>query len=438
MNANMLPDIPRLYTAIAEWSACMIYILRLKKRCSGIRFVMEAVLGLVLLCTIQIVAGYLPLALWIPSMIIAVCGMVGFILISIDMAPKEAGHCCARAFILAEFVASLNWQLYYFFFAVDSSDITVNGIIFTLLIYAVAFTFMYIFECRHLEKEIRVNISFKELWSAVGIALIVFLVSNISFVTGNTPFSSRLVPELFYIRTLAGFCGLVILYANQEQQRENQLKYELKAMRDVLNRQFEQYQMTKESMEQIECKYHDLKHHIAQVRAENNLEKRIAYLDEMENELKIHETQNKTGNQVLDTVLTTKSTYCKENGITLTCVANGGLLEFMETMDICSIFGNALENAIESVMKIEDSEKRLVHIALYAQNNFIIIRFENYFESKINMVDDLPATTKGDKSYHGYGLKSIRYTVEKYGGSMTVHTECNWFYLRILLTNPCV
>lgn len=64
----------------------------------------------------------------------------------------------------------------------------------------------------------------------------------------------------------------------------------------------------------------------------------------MEAEIRQYEAQNKTGNKVLDTVLTSKSLYCNKNGITFTCVADGTLLGFMDVMDICSIFGNALDN----------------------------------------------------------------------------------------------
>lgn len=77
----------------------------------------------------------------------------------------------------------------------------------------------------------------------------------------------------------------------------------------------------------------------------------------MEDEIRQYEAQNKTGNKVLDTVLTSKSLYCAKHGITFTCVADGTLLDFMDIMDICSIFGNALDNAIECELKIADKEK---------------------------------------------------------------------------------
>ena len=79
----------------------------------------------------------------------------------------------------------------------------------------------------------------------------------------------------------------------------------------------------------------------------------------MEEDIKTYEAQNKTGNPVLDTVLTSKSLYCQKHGITLTCVADGTRLGFMSVMDICTIFGNALDNAIRAA---KDSQRKVVDI----------------------------------------------------------------------------
>jgi hypothetical protein len=436
MTAEALPDIPRLYTAMAEWAACLVYILILKKRFRGAGPVLGSALGLAFLAFLQIIAGRLPLAFWVPGMIAAVGAMFALIFVNCDVPARDAAYCCVRGFILAEFAASLSWQLYCYFFRGAVNQVTLRGLLFSLLVYAIVFVFCYFLEFRHIEKSGRLNAAFKELLSVTAITVVTFLVSNISFVTSNTPLSSRLVPELFYIRTLVDLCGLIILYTYQEQRREMQLQYELKSMQDILHRQFEQYQHSRESMDLVNRKYHDLKHQIGVIRAEGDPDKRTAYLNEMDNEIKMHEAQNKTGNQVLDTVLMTKSMICAKSDISLTCVADGELLEFMEVMDICSIFGNALDNAIESVLQIGDPEKRLIRTALYSQNNFIIIRFENYTENRITLEDGLPVTTKGGRDYHGFGLKSIRHTAEKYGGSMTLNTEEGWFILRILLPIP--
>ena len=301
------------------------------------------------------------------------------------------------------------------------------------MFYSILFALAYFLEYSYFSGEIRGDISLKEALSSVIMAIAVFLISNISYVYPDTPFSSSLPGGLFYIRTLVDFSGLLILFLQRDRWRELSMQKEMEAVNAILRRQYEQYNLSKENIEIINRKYHDLKHQIAVVRAERNSDKREQYLQEMENDIKMYEAQNKTGNNVLDTILTGKHLYCVQHEINFTCVADGMLLDFMNLMDICTIFGNALDNAIECVEKIGDKSKRLIRTAVYSQSKFLIIRFENYTELELTTKDSLPITTKKDRQYHGYGLKSIRSTVEKYGGSMTVNVKDTWFILRLLI-----
>ena len=136
---------------------------------------------------------------------------------------------------------------------------------------------------------------------------------------------------------------------------------------------------------------------------------------------------------MLDAVLTSKSLYCQNKGIGFTCVADGTLLNFMAEMDIGALFGNILDNAIEGAEKIPEKEKRLIHLSVAEQKSFLRIRVENYCEEKIVFKNGIPQTTKKDKRFHGFGMKSIQSTVKKYGGSVTAGVRDNWFVLRILI-----
>ena len=261
----------------------------------------------------------------------------------------------------------------------------------------------------------------------------VFAVSNISFITKNTPFSGQYSFEIANIRTLVDLAGIAMLYAHLVQCSQTKMRRELETIQNVLQNQYQQYKQSRESVDLINYKYHDLKHQIAVLRSEQDPDKRNAFLNQMEEEIKQYELQNKTGNHVLDTILTSKSLYCNKHGITLTSVADGSLLEFMDTMDICSIFGNALDNAIECELKIPDKEKRLIHVTVSQQKNFLMIRVENYFEGVLRQKEGSFATTKKEKQFHGYGIKSIKYTVDKYGGAVHIDAEKQWFDLKILI-----
>ena len=201
-------------------------------------------------------------------------------------------------------------------------------------------------------------------------------------------------------------------------------------MDSVLRRQYEQYQQSRESVRLINRYCHDLKLQIAAIRAEQDPGKKAAALDEMESGIQMYEARNKTGNAVLDTLLTAKSIFCQQHDINFTCVADGHLLDFMPTGDICTLVGTALDNATESVQTLADPEKRLIRTAIYAQHGFVMLRFENYCEVPVPLDDDgMPP--------HGYGIRTVRATAEKYGGTVTVHCEDNWFILRVLVPrNP--
>ena len=273
----------------------------------------------------------------------------------------------------------------------------------------------------------------KELLPYVSIGLAVFAISNMGFVFGNTPFNGPYMIQIATVRTLIDFGGVAIIYAYHVQRMDLRVRHELESVQTILHNQYVQYQQSQEAMDIINYKYHDLKHHIMALRAEENQEKREAYLDQMEEEIRNYEAQNKTGNKVLDTLLTSKNLFCMKNHISMTSVVDGTLFDFMDVMDICSIFGNALDNAIECEKKIKDREKRLIHVSAFSQRNFLIIRFENYCENDLKFDAELPTTTKEDSQFHGYGLKSLRYTVRKYGGEVDINVQDNWFELKILI-----
>ena len=96
------------------------------------------------------------------------------------------------------------------------------------------------------------------------------------------------------------------------------MKRQMDAVNSILHRQYEQYNLSKENIEMINRKYHDLKHQIGVIRTERDSEKREQYLAEKEEEIKTYEAQNKTGNQVLDTILTGKHLYCMQHDINFT------------------------------------------------------------------------------------------------------------------------
>lgn len=432
MSPAELMDTPRLYTALAEWAACLIYILILKKKFSGFKLGATLAIMLGLMAGYQYIAGLLPLYLWIPGMLGAIGLMYLNIRLVCDISRIDAGYCCIRAFVLAEFAASFQWQIYVWLAVRFQKDSRLISILVLLFSYALVYVLYYFLERAHMPEDERLIVGPKEFVGAASIAIGAFIMSNISFVMPDTPFSSA-TSSILYVRTLVDFGGLVMLFAQQDKREEFRMRSENQAMNIVLQRQYDQYRLAQDNMELLRREFHDLKHYLIAIRSEDDPDKREQYLFEMENAILTQEALADTGNHVLDVVLTTKSTYCIQKNITFNCMADGKLLNFMHVKDICSIFGNALDNAIECVGQFENPEQRLITMDMYQKNHFLMIQFENYSENKLVLKDRFPTTTKGNKMYHGYGLKSIQFAVQKYGGTMTVRSDGNWFKLHILI-----
>lgn len=433
---DILPDIPRVLTALAEWSACMVYILLMRKRLRRFPLASMCVTGLLLLIGVQLLAETLPLELWTLGMAMGVGAMYLLIYLCADVPVREAGDLVARAFVLAELVASLEWQLDVFFFRGQDATQPASIALF-VAIYGTIFGIAYSAERRHFPRDHRLLVDDRILVVTVGVAILTFLMSNLSFVKTNTPFSGPIGPEIFYIRTLVDLCGVVILFALRGQRLELQRAADVNAVNVMLRNQRDRYLQSKHDTDVVNRKYHELKHYIHAIRAETNPDARAGYMDQLEDSISGYETSAlDTGSNVLDTLLTAKSQQADRMQITLAAVADGTAIGFVDAMDLVTLVGNALDNAIEATSSLQDPAQRLVRIAVYRQGGFAMIKVENVFRGDLQMVNGLPQTTKAGSLHHGYGLKNMRETAERYGGSLTAHAEDDWFVVRVLLPSP--
>lgn len=232
------------------------------------------------------------------------------------------------------------------------------------------------------------------------------------------------------------FYCLTILYLQNALFKKSAMQKELVTLNLLHRQQKAQYDLARENIALINQKCHDLKHQVRALRHIESSHERERYLDEIDDSIGIYESIAKTGSDALDTILTEKSLLCKEKRIQIHCVADGSQMGFMDPTDIYAIFGNVLDNAIEEVQKFTDPDKRQIDLLIYLRQRFLIINVTNPLYLKPRFEDDLPLTTKGDDGYHGFGLKSVRHTVQKYDGVLTVSTDQDCFILKILLPLP--
>ena len=433
MNTAEVLNTPGYYYAIAYALSVFVITCTNERKIGRWKLAVVSCAQFALLLFFMTVTDGVRQELFVPSMLLIVLLLLGYIYICNDFSLREAGFYFVKAFINGEFAASLCWQIYYYLRYVRGIQGELLKWVELILVYAVIFTILALMEL-NLKKDLEeLHITRRELLVVIIIAASVFAMSNLSYLDQNGLFSGTFVMDIFIIRTLVDLSGIAVLYAYHVQVKEIQIRFEKETLHNIMEMQYKNYQLSKENIDMVNQKYHDLKHQINLLKTQAYVGKSTSYLEKMEREIRVYETQNKTGNQILDAVLTNKAMICQNKEIELKFIVDGGALSFMEDMDVSALFGNMLDNAIESAEKQQEKQKRLIWLYVTKEKQFVRIRTENYCDEKIQFKNGMPVTTKKDRRLHGYGMKSIKSTVEKYHGSVVAAQENNWFELKILL-----
>ena len=208
-----------------------------------------------------------------------------------------------------------------------------------------------------------------------------------------------------------------------------------KSERDAIERlnfsEQEKYKKMKQNMELISIKCHDIKHFITAIGKQKQVD-----LSELSNAVKIYDSFPKTGNDIIDTMISEKSLYCSAHKIKLTITADASQLDFVSITDICALFGNLLDNAIEATEQVKDTNERIININIRPVASQVFICIENSFFHKLKMNGEEFLTTKNDVDNHGYGLKSIKLIVKKYDGTFSYSQTEHLFRISILFPIP--
>jgi len=245
--------------------------------------------------------------------------------------------------------------------------------------------------------------------------------------------SARSMTKLYVLVSIYDVvCCVLALMLEQGLFRNQALTDEKNFLTQLVHIQEEQYRTSKANVEMVNIKCHDMKHQISHITSTTDPDA----IRELEQIISVYDSSLQTGNEILDVCLMEKKLLCEKNSIKLDCIANGQCLSFMQPSDLFSLFGNALDNAMEAVCKLDDVEKRIIFVSVKEELGMAIIHVENNYTGELIMADGIPRTSKDDEFYHGYGVKSIRMVVEKYDGNMALLPQNGIFNLNITIPVP--
>ncbi|MBP3898868.1 MAG: GHKL domain-containing protein [Mogibacterium sp.] len=194
--------------------------------------------------------------------------------------------------------------------------------------------------------------------------------------------------------------------------------------RMVLQYEVRSAQREMQASDDIRRLYHDVKNHLLAIQSMSGSEGEINdYLSELLPKFEGYETQVKTGNQTVDAILSEKIQLTHADGIRFNICLDLASLGHIRTVDLVTIFGNAVDNAVEALRKLDDKEKKYLYIKSASFAGNIVIRFENRFAGRVEMKNGVPVTSKKDSDMHGIGIRSIENAASRYGGTVSVKAD---------------
>lgn len=185
--------------------------------------------------------------------------------------------------------------------------------------------------------------------------------------------------------------------------------------------------------ERVRSVYHDMKNHLLllQSQAGNGQEVQNS-IQELKDQIQEYENYHHTGNEFLDIIIRDKAKAAQERKIDFSAAISFEAGSFIEPLDISTIFGNALDNAIEASEKLSE-DMRLITVRANRVRNMLVIIVENNTASTL---PETKCTTKKDTFAHGFGLPNLKNAVEKYDGQYSTKLENGMFTLKIVIPIP--
>ena len=299
---------------------------------------------------------------------------------------------------------------------------------------ALVYLLGYIFFARSVALNGLLNVENRLMLSMFAIVVIVvigfdLIIKGLTFV--GIPFN-----YLLLLRCVHPLVCVFVLFAEYELLYAKHAEDERVETERLLAERERQYRLSRENIEAINIKCHDIRHQIRHL-ADGGAAVDRSVLSDIAREINVYDSVVETGNEALDTILTEKSLACSGEGIVLTVMADGSALDFMTPADVYALFGNALDNAIEAIRGVDDEERRTITLSVRRLKRMVAVSVENYYSGVTRFSDDgLPITSKRDRSNHGFGVRSMRAIAERYGGSLHAGVQDGVFYLNVLLAMP--
>lgn len=224
---------------------------------------------------------------------------------------------------------------------------------------------------------------------------------------------------LFSMVSILMFASTVLLGFTYQHQVEKDNEYmRINHMLNQLQIEKNYYDILAQQNQQLMIYAHDAKNHLAAIRDLNTDPHISGYITKLSDQLESYSRNCHSGNKLLDVIINRYVVECEQDEITFDYDLKLYNLNDIEDVDLVSILGNLMNNAIEAA---KQTTEKAIYLETTTRNryNVLLIRNSSLPPQKDN---DHLISSKADRSLHGFGLKSVANTLKKY------HGDLHWDY----------
>ncbi len=193
------------------------------------------------------------------------------------------------------------------------------------------------------------------------------------------------------------------------------------------------FEALEESQEKTILYRHDMRHHLNLINsylAYNNKDAAQKYIAEVDQTIDNAVVEKYCTNYTVNLILYSYISHAKKEDIEVDAQIELPEQNIISDMDLCVIFGNTIENAVNACKCISSIKDKYIKIVCKNKNNKVFIQITNSYEGKVDFLDDIPISNKEN---HGLGTKSIAAIAHKYGGVYSFDAERGVFTTSIIL-----
>ncbi len=228
------------------------------------------------------------------------------------------------------------------------------------------------------------------------------------------------------------FANLYLFYALKVEDEKNSMEFQIAMMKQQESLQFDHYERQREKYGKSIEILHDVSKHIRSIEElyqAGVTDKALEYTKQIGSILKPLVPEEYSDNPMLNILLADRKQTAESIGIRFVVKVESTGLGFIEPVDVTTLFGNLLENAMQAALKCSGERYIKVHIKNY--NEMLSIRIENSVEKEVRIKNGRPVSTDGKGN--GIGCLNVERCVEKYGGSVLYKNGNGKFYSDVIL-----